>query len=591
MAMRSGGARLVWFYRDYQRMTGGHVNHAQYFDHVCRLPGFDARLSFSDVGGSPRLLRERRDLWMSAEGRLAKRWNPGDDDVLFLAGTDWRYLKASGLEQLPNPRLNLVQHVRHAQAGSELHGYLAERAIRLCISAEVAEAIGGTRRVNGPVFTLPNGTGAAPVQPTGGCESGSKRWPVAVVGYKRSDLASSLSSLLDAEDMPHCHLLGFLDRRPFLDLLADSAVAVCLPRPNEGFYLPALEAMACGCLVVTLDCVGNRSFCIDGENCLVAKDDVDSLLDATRRAARMPAHRRQAMLAAARDTVLDHSLQRERERLREVFGAVDELWRDVRPRLVQSLARRLRPKTYPPLVDFMVVGGQKCGTTALHQFLSQHPEIGMAKRKELHVFDNLDLNQRPSAQEVDERYRPHFETCQDASVRGEATPIYMVWPGVPQALADYNPKLKAIVLIRDPVARAISHYRMEAGRGNETLPLWLALLLEPIRLRRSARSRRRHGYRDRGLFSLQLRALQGCFASEQLLVLRSEDLLRQHDDTMRRVFEFLDVAADVRIPADVVFATPESRKHRLVGWFLRLSYVAESIRLRRWLRAYDAGGD
>ena len=259
-------------------------------------------------------------------------------------------------------------------------------------------------------------------------------------------------------------------------------------------------------------------------------------------------------------------------------------------RLVKSLARPLRTKTYRPLVDFMVVGGQKCGTSALHRFLSQHPEVGMAKRKELHVFDDLDLSRRPRPQEIDERYRPHFETCQDAKVRGEATPIYLYWPGVPQALADYNPKLKVIVLIRDPVARAISHYRMEAGRGDETLPLWLALLLEPIRLRCGERSRRHHSYRARGLFSLQLQALQRCFDSQQLLVLRTEDLLCQHDDALRRVFEFLGVTADARVPSEVVFASPKSSKHRTVGWFLRFSYLAEFIRLRRWLRAYDEPG-
>ena len=587
MAKRSSRSRIVWFHREYRRFTGGHVKHAQYFEHACRLPGFDARLTFTGAPVCERLARERRALWRAADSRLAERWEPAKNDVLFLAGTDWRYLQASGLQQLPNPRLNLVQHVRHAEAGTELHGFLRERAVRLCVSQQVADAVRGTRRANGPVFTIPNGTDAMPAalgEAANGCADGARRWPIAVVGYKRSDLASGLSQRLDAANVPHCNLLGFLDRRRFIDWLGDSDVVVCLPRATEGFYLPALEAMACGCVVVTLDCVGNRSFCVDGENCLVADATVEALLDATQRAWRMPKARRARMLAAARATAIEHSLQRERERLGEVLGALDDLWRDARPKLVSGVARRLQPGNYPPLVDFMIVGGQKCGTSALHRFLSLHPEIGMPKRKELHVFDNLDPTSRWSTQQIDERYRPYFDANRDAMVRGEATPIYMYWQHIPPALRRYNPKLKVIALIRDPVARAISQYHMEFARGDEARPLWLALLLEPFRLRRSERSRRRHGYRSRGLFSVQLRALQRCFGNDQLLVVGSEQLLQQHAETLRRTFEFLGVAPDVAIPPDVVAATPNVHKHPLVRKLLRLSYLAEFIRLRRFLR-------
>ena len=76
--------------------------------------------------------------------------DPGRADILFLAGLDWRYLIDNGFDALPNPRINLIQHVRHAHEGTELHGYLRQRAVRICVSEEVAQALYATGQVNGP---------------------------------------------------------------------------------------------------------------------------------------------------------------------------------------------------------------------------------------------------------------------------------------------------------------------------------------------------------------------------------------------------------------------------------------------------------
>ena len=91
---------------------------------------FDACRVFAPkltLGGEPlgaRLERERQQLWPVAPSDLAARWAPEAGDLLFLAGVDWRYLRSGGLEHLRNPRINLIQGVRHAEAGSELYGYL-----------------------------------------------------------------------------------------------------------------------------------------------------------------------------------------------------------------------------------------------------------------------------------------------------------------------------------------------------------------------------------------------------------------------------------------------------------------------------------
>ena len=323
--------RTVWFYRDYVRLFGGHVKHSHYFDHVLRMPDFAPRITFSRAPAGASLARERERLWPAGGGVMAERWEPAGRDVLFLAGVDWRYLSESGLEGLANPRINLVQHVRHAHEGTELFRYLAKRAIRICVSQEVADAVSATGRTNGPVLAIPNGIDVTPFAPARGEDSPpgfeARRHAVTIAGYKSPDLARALSERLDARRIGHRLVTEFLDRDAVLALLTESRVAVCLPRAEEGFYLPALEAMASGCLVVTMDCIGNRGFCRHEDNCMVAEASPESLSWMTERALAMSVAERRRMHREARDTAVAHSLEAERERFHAILADVDRLWR------------------------------------------------------------------------------------------------------------------------------------------------------------------------------------------------------------------------------------------------------------------------
>ena len=595
--------RSVWFHRQYEGLTGGHVKHAQYVQHVRQTPGFEPRLTFSAARGADAAFASERDaLWSLAPEESAADWKPGPDDVLFLAGTDWRYLLAKGLDALPNPRLNLVQGVRHVDRGQKLRAFLPRRAIRICVSPEVAAAVAATGEANGPVLTIPNGTDMAlppPVAP--------RRPPRAIiVGYKEPALAAALAERLTRQGVPHQLLGTFLPRQRFLEALRAAPVAVCLPWATEGFYLPALEAMAAGCVVVTLDCVGNRSFCRHGVNCLVGERQPVALAATVAQALRLAPAARSRLLAAARETVERHSLVAERQRFQALLRDVDMLWPRSPPRLPAASAPRQSPGPAEPcqrpgglasgpVVDFMVVGAQKSGTTALWQFLRQHPQIGMAWPKEVHLFDAPDYAAAAAAADVDERYRPCFAHCGTVRRRGEATPIYMFLPEVAAHLKRYNPALKLIVLLRDPVRRALSAHRFQCARGRERLPFALALLCEAWRLRRDPAPRRwrsatrEHAYRRRGLYAEQLANLYAHFPPRQVLVLRSEDLLQDQDAVLRRVFRFLGVDQSALVPLATVFAAERRDSgHRIACAVLRLAYWRADRRLRRLLAEKDA---
>ena len=608
-----GDPRTVWFYRDHSGFSGGELKHSHYFDHVRHLPGFAPRITFSDEPASASLGRQRRCLWPVD---AAPHWEPDGRDVLFVAGLDWRYLVESGLDTLPNPRINLVQHVRHAYKGTERYSYLAMKAIRICVSQEVADAISATRRVNGPVLTIPNGTDLESLTLSRSSLAGrpARRHLVTIVGYKRPDLARALSDRLHEDGIPHMTLTELLERSAFLSFLTESEIVVCLPHVEEGFYLPALEGMASGCLVVTLDCIGNRGFCHDEVNCFIARDDTDSLIQATKQAVRMATTEREGMLSRAKNTVVEHALHTERKRFHTVLQDIDDLWCTICSKAGSEQAlsenferanKGLQP--YRPLVDFMIVGAQKCGTTFLARLLSQHPEIGISDRKEVHLFDAPEYSPDWSPAQIDARYARHFAHCPGVTIRGEATPIYMYLRDIAPELKRYNPDLKLIVLLRDPVERAISHYYMEKGRGDECRPLWLALLGEPIRRWRCREDRqwgsavRHHSYRHRGLYSRQLRNLYRSFDSDRILIIHSRDLLRRPDTVARQAFEFLGAAPEVVPPLGSVFVGDYDKgAHRVTSGLLRLSYFAEFARLRAFFskrdgqtasRCHYSGGD
>ena len=323
--------RAVWFHRGYKTVTGGTIKHSHYFEHVLRMPGFAPKIVFVGEPKNESYARTLRQLWPERDDAVVPRWEPGPRDLFFLAGVDWRYPAKFGLDSLPNPRINLVQHVRHAEEGTERYGYLAERAVRICVSQEVTDAISATGRTNGPILTIPNGIDVPLFVPAGeGSPVGfeKRRKSITIVGYKSPDLARGLSERLDAERIEHVLLTEFVDRDTFFGLLAESRVAVCLPHVTEGFYLPALEAMASGCLTVTLDCVGNRGFCRHDKNCLIAGHGPESLLNATKRALALPGPDRGRMHGQARETAAGHSLEVERKRFHAILGDVDRLWRE-----------------------------------------------------------------------------------------------------------------------------------------------------------------------------------------------------------------------------------------------------------------------
>lgn len=240
----------------------------------------------------------------------------------------------------------------------------------------------------------------------------------------------------------------------------------------------------------------------------------------------------------------------------------------------------MTPTATEPRIAFLIGGVQKAGTTALARYLAAHPRLQLPADKEAHVFDSTDFDDAWTPAQVDQRYASLFEAGNGDALLGDATPFYLVHPRVVARIARYNPDMRWIVLLRDPVERALSHFHMERQRGKERWPLWPALLLERWRLRghhddlRRSSPLRRHGYRLRGDYAHQLDVLYEHFPRAQVLLLRSERLREQPAACVREACTFLGVqppAMGASYPPVFVgdYRPPGRWTRGLLRWLLR----------------------
>jgi hypothetical protein len=191
-------------------------------------------------------------------------------------------------------------------------------------------------------------------------------------------------------------------------------------------------------------------------------------------------------------------------------------------------------------VAFIVAGVQKGGTTALFDYLGEEPGLALSREKEVHFFDDETVDwARPDYG----AYHANFPPA-DGRLRGEATPIYLYWPQSLERIAAYNRAMKLVVMLRDPVARAWSHWKMEFARGAETQAFSWCVRQGRQRLFDAEPwgAHREFSYVERGFYGEQMARLYSLFPRDQVLVLRAEDLRADPGPVLAKLRAFLGLA-------------------------------------------------
>ena len=266
---------------------------------------------------------ERDNPWNAFPDLVVDKQRPVRPDVCVLGGANWRMLDRYPLV-LPNiPVINLVQHVKHADSELRLQKFLRRKAIRICVSDQVANELRATEMTVGPLVVIPNGIDLACLP-----ERRDGEWTVDVLiaGLKEPELAAQVAARLAREGRRIDVLAEQIPRPDFLGRIQEARVTIFLPHTTEGFYLPALEGMALGTIVVCPDCIGNRSYCLPGYNAFRPNYTIDDVVRDVEAALALPIDLARQLLENARQTAAEHSLERERLTFLDVLHNIDELW-------------------------------------------------------------------------------------------------------------------------------------------------------------------------------------------------------------------------------------------------------------------------
>ncbi len=199
------------------------------------------------------------------------------------------------------------------------------------------------------------------------------------------------------------------------------------------------------------------------------------------------------------------------------------------------------------LPNVLILGAQKAGTTSLAAWLGEQPRCWLAPEKEVHFFD-IHFDRGVAW------YRSRFRAAPDDAIVGEATPYYLFHPRCAERIAASLPDAQLIVILRDPVERALSSYFHAVQHGHEPLSIEDALDAEAGRLAKDAarmdadplaygEHHQWNSYQSRGRYAEQLRRYLKLFPRDRLHIAFFEELVHAPKETLDAIARFLHLAS------------------------------------------------
>jgi len=198
-------------------------------------------------------------------------------------------------------------------------------------------------------------------------------------------------------------------------------------------------------------------------------------------------------------------------------------------------------RTFP---DFIIIGVLKAGTTSLFKYLDHHPDVEMSRVKEVNYFSYHYFRSNFF-------YKSFFPYKSQNMLSGEASPYYFIHPWVPERIKKDFPHTKLILLLRDPVLRAYSHYNQirkiePADSFDEVIRLESDRLkaIDKKLTRSPYSSSLKHqtfSYINTGFYYKHLSNWLKHYRKEELLILKSEDFFNNPKDELKKVYQFLEL--------------------------------------------------
>lgn len=228
------------------------------------------------------------------------------------------------------------------------------------------------------------------------------------------------------------------------------------------------------------------------------------------------------------------------------------------------------------MVDFFIVGAPKCGTTSLHRYLDQYECIFMSNPKETNYFSYEELakdglyysENRISSNNA---YEDIFLLAKKGQIRGEASVSYLFYPEVPRKIYKYNKHAKIIIVLRDPVERAHSHFLMDIRLGycNKTFKnIFEEGESHPLHYQQ---------YFQLGLYHDQVEKYLDVFGLDQVLVLLDTDLKYKFEKSMSTLNNFLGLADSSEHVVSRMHNTYKAPKNGLVAFLYKVGFLRRIV--------------
>ncbi len=233
-------------------------------------------------------------------------------------------------------------------------------------------------------------------------------------------------------------------------------------------------------------------------------------------------------------------------------------------------------------VDFFIVGAPNAGTTSLYHYLKEHPQIEMSSQKEPDYFSDTAIQEQgmyygKNRIDTEEKYNTLFNVQKKDVIFGEGSVSYLFYSNAAQNIKAYNPIAKIIIILRNPIDRAFSHYLMDYRLG------LVSDSFEDI-INKKSKHKNAHLFYQQyikvGEYAAQLRRYFDIFDKNNILLIDYEDFKSDVASTVDSVYSFLNVSTE--FSADVnkrhnSFTMPKNKLIRFLYSFVVIRNILSFI--------------
>lgn len=252
----------ISFHRQFTAYTGGHQKVLDYLQHSLAYTGLTCDLYVDNRN-------EKSNIFTGLYGiNYQNKYNPVSADIVFLAGVDWKaYASFFNSKQ---KKINLIQHLRHADPTSEQFYHLQHRAIRICVSKVVRDAIAPF--ANGPCLHIPMGHDFPEISPF------DNKVDIYIQAKKRPGVGKKIAEWASNNHLTYILHDELQSKENVLRAMSSAYLSVLLPNRTEGFYLPGIEAALYSQRVLMTDCIANAEYANISEGFSVCDYSLTSII-------------------------------------------------------------------------------------------------------------------------------------------------------------------------------------------------------------------------------------------------------------------------------------------------------------------------